>query len=122
MQFINQCVSGLNVGVLAQFDDQGLISARTTGRIIGVVSRVFQVQTSLDDPTLIDVAEITVGDWANNVILSGSASWKGCELYANGDKLSATVSGEIVARLVPKTLGQPQADFADGDLVTVIIL
>ena len=122
MQFINQCENGLSVGVLAQFNDQGLISARTTGRVIGVVSRVFQVQTSLDDPTLIDVAEITVGDWANNVILSGSASWQGCNLYANGDKLSATVSGEIIARLVPKTLGEPQADFEDGDLVTVIIL
>ena len=122
MQFINQCESGLNVGVLAQFNDQGLISARTTGRIIGVVSRVFQVQTSLDDPTLIDVAEITVGDWANNVILSGSASWRGCNLYANGDKLSATINGDVIARLIPKTLGQPQVDFADGDLVTVIIL
>ena len=56
------------------------------------------------------------------MILSGSASWQGCNLYANGDKLSATVSGEIIARLVPKTLGEPQADFEDGDLVTVIIL
>lgn len=122
MQFINECTSGLEVGMLAQFNNEGLIDARSSGRIIGIVSRLFQVQTSMDDPTLKNVAEITTHGYANNAILSGAASWKGCNLYANGSQLSATVSGDAVAVLIPKTLGESKVDYADGDRVTVVML
>ena len=122
MQFQNECVSSLQVGQLAQFNDQGLIDVRSTGRIIGIVSRVFQVQVSMDDPTLKNVAEITTHGYANDAMLSGSASWQGCNLYANGSQLSATVSGDAVAVLIPKTLGESKVDYADGDKVTVVML
>jgi len=121
MQFINECESNLNVGVLAQFNENGLIAERTDGRIIGIVSRVYQVQTSLDDPTLMNVAEVTSAGSCNNVILSGAASWQGCDLYANGAHVSAFVNGESIAVLVPKTLGEERIDFANGDLVTVVM-
>jgi hypothetical protein len=122
MQFINECIENLTVGVLAEFNDQGLIQARELGRVIGIVSRVYQVQVSEDDPTLKNVAEITTHGYANDAILSGSASWKGCDLYANGSLLTATEDGSPVAVLVPKTLGEDKIDFADGDRVTVIML
>jgi hypothetical protein len=122
MQFLNECVAGLQVGVLAQFDDQGLITARTTGRIIGIVSKVFESAVSMDDPTLMHIAEITTHGYCLNVILQGSASWQGSDLYANGDRLTATVNGSPIAQLMPKTLGQDKVDFADGDLVTVVMI
>lgn len=122
MQFINECTSGLEVGMLAQFNNEGLIDARSSGRIIGIVSRLFQVQTSMDDPTLKNVAEITTHGYANNAILSGAASWKDCNLYASGSSLSATIDGDAVAVLVPKTLGEQKVNFVDGDRVTVIML
>ena len=122
MQFINECVENLAVGVLAEFNDQGLIQAREAGRIIGIVSRVYQVQTSEDDPTLRNIAEITTHGFANEALLSGPASWKGCDLYANESLLTATENGSPVAVLIPKTLGENKVDFADGDRVTVIML
>jgi hypothetical protein len=121
MKFINKCVPDLQVGILAEFDNTGLISRRENGRIIGVVSKVYQTQASIDDPTLINIAEITVSGWVNNVILSGIASWKGCDLYANGEYLSATPNGEVIAKLIPKVFGEDQSDFTDGELVTVHI-
>jgi hypothetical protein len=122
MQFQNECVSGLQVGQLAQFNEEGKIEALNTGRLIGIVSRVFQVQVSDDDLTLISVAEITTHGVTNTAILSGSASWQGCDLYANGSNLSATVNGDVIAFLVPKTLGQEKTDFENGDQVTVVMI
>lgn len=121
MKFINECVTDLQVGVLAEFNTEGLISSRTNGRIIGIVSRVYQTQRSIDDETLINVAEVTATGWANNVLLSGSASWQGCDLYANSDRLSATPNGDVVAQLIPRTLGEAQVDFVDGETVTVVL-
>ena len=121
MQFINECEPNLNVGVLAQFNENGLIAERTDGRIIGIVSRVYQVQTSLDDPTLMNVAEVTSSGSCNNVILSGSASWQGCNLYASGAHVSAIVDDDSIGVLVPRTLGEDKVDFQSGDLVTVVM-
>lgn len=121
MKFINECVSNLQVGVLAEFNETGLISSRTNGRIIGIVSRVYQTQRSIDDETLINVAEVTATGWANNVLLSGSASWQGCDLYADGNRLSASPSGNVIAKLIPRTLGEAQVDFSDGESVTVVL-
>ena len=121
MKFINECVSNLQVGVLAEFNENGLISSRVNGRIIGIVSRVFQTQRSIDDPALINVAEVTTTGWANNVLLSGGASWQGCDLYANDDRLSATPNGDVIAQLIPRTLGEAQVDFVDGETVTVVL-
>tara|TARA_Y100001938_G_C8042484_1_gene406929 strand:+ start:330 stop:704 length:375 start_codon:yes stop_codon:yes gene_type:complete len=124
MQFINECVTNLNVGILAEFNNDGKIQGYTNSRIIGVISRVYQTELLNDDDTttVINVAEVTTAGWCNNVILSGSASWKGCELYANGNRLSSTINGDIIARLIPRTLGEEQLDFKDGDLVTVVVL
>lgn len=122
MKFINECEPNLNIGVLAQFNENGLIAERTDGRIIGIVSRVYQVQTSIDDTTLINVAEITSSGSCNNVILEGEASWSGCDLYANGGKVSAAVNGDPIAVLVPRTLGEERINFTNGNLVTVVIL
>lgn len=122
MQFQNECVSSLQIGQLAQFNNEGKIEALSTGRLIGIVSRLFEVQASMDNPTLISVAEITTHGVTNKAILSGSASWQGCELYADGSNLSATANGDVIAFLVPKTLGQEKTDFENGDQVTVVLL
>ena len=64
---------------------------------------------------------MTTTGWANNVLLSGSASWQGCNLYANGDRLSATQNGDVIAKLIPRTLGEAQVDFVDGESVTIVL-
>jgi len=126
MQFINECVSDLSVGILAQFDENGLICQRTNGRLLGIVTRVFQ--TNIEDEqgniSTVNVAEITTHGSCNNALLSGSASWQGCDLYASSDnsKLSATANGEPIAVLMPRFFGDAKTDFADGDTVTVVIL
>lgn len=125
MQFLNECVSGLSVGVLAEFDANGKIAQRSSGRIIGLVTKVFQTQKQVDADTVvtIDVAEITTHGATPHAVLSGAASWKGCDLYATSDgKLSATVNGDVIAMLIPRTLGEGQTDFADGNTVTVVML
>jgi len=125
MQFINECVSGLSVGVLAQFDDNGLIAQRSSGRLLGVVTRVFQTNIEDDqgNATTVNIAEITTQGSCNNAILSGSASWQGCNLYASSDgsKLSATVNGDVIAVLMPRFFGDAKADFVNDDRVTVVI-
>ena len=125
MQFINECVSGLSVGVLAQFDDNGLIAQRSSGRLLGVVTRVFQTNIEDDqgNATTVNIAEITYQGSCNNAILSGSASWQGCSLYASSDgsKLSATPNGDVIAVLMPRFFGDAKADFVNDDRVTVVI-
>lgn len=126
MQFINECVSGLSVGVLAQFDSNGLIAQRTNGRLLGIVTKVFE--TNIEDEqgniSTVNVAEITTHGSCNNAVLSGSASWQGCDLYASSDgsKLSATTNGDPIAVLMPRFFGDAKTDFADGSIVTVVIL
>lgn len=126
MQFINECVSGLSVGVLAQFDSNGLIAQRTNGRLLGIVTKVFE--TNIEDEqgniSTVNVAEITTHGSCNNAVLSGSASWQGCDLYASSDgsKLSATTNGEPIAVLMPRFFGDAKTDFVDGSIVTVVIL
>lgn len=126
MQFINECVSNLSVGVLAQFDSNGLIDKRTNGRLLGIVTRVFE--TNIEDEqgniSTVNIAEITTHGSCNNAVLSGSASWQGCELYpsTDGSKLSATANGSPIASLMPRFFGDAKTDFADGDTVTVVIL
>ena len=66
---------------IAQFNENGLIAERTDGRIIGIVSRVYQVQTSLDDPTLINVAEMTSAGSCNNVIPVWCCKLAGVVIY-----------------------------------------
>lgn len=125
MQFLNECVANLQVGVLAEFNSDGKIAQRSNGRIIGLVTKVFETQKQVDVDTVItiNVAEITVHGATPHAILSGSASWQGCDLYATNDgKLSATANGSVIATLVPRTLGEDQSDFADGDTVTVVVL
>ena len=125
MQFLNECISGLSVGVLAQFDSEGKIAQRSNGRIIGLVTRVFQTQKQIDVDTIvtINVAEITTHGATPYALLSGAASWQGCDLYATNDgKLSATSNGDVIAILMPRTLGEGQSDFLDGDVVTVVML
>lgn len=125
MQFLNECVSGLSVGVLAEFNSDGKLTQRSSGRIIGLVTKVFETQRQVDVDTVvtINVAEITTHGATPHAILSGSASWQGCNLYATSDgKLSATANGDVIALLIPRTLGEGQNDFVDGDAVTVVML
>jgi len=125
MQFINECVNNLSIGVLAQFDSDGLIAQRTNGRLLGIVTRVFQ--TNIEDEqgnvSTVNVAEITTHGSCNNAILSGSASWHGCNLYpsADGSKLSATANGEAIAVLMPRFFGDAKTDFVNDEVVTVVI-
>ena len=123
MQFLQKCVEGLSVGSLAQFNPDGLIEERSTGRIIGIISKLTQFdELQPDDSTLtVNVAEITMSGWCH-ALLAGSAPSSGSDLYAVGSKLSTSEAGDIVAKLVPRTLGETTEDFSDGDLVTVVIL
>ena len=125
MQFLNECVSDLTVGVLAEFNVEGKIAQRSTGRIIGLVTRRFQTHQQIDIDTIvtIDVAEITIHGSTPYAIISGNAPWQGADLYATNDgRLSATENGAVIAQLVPRCLGDEQIDFSDGDTVTVVML
>lgn len=123
MQFLQKCVAGLSVGSLAQFNSDGLIEERSTGRIIGIISKLTQFEELQPDDSVIivDVAEITTHGFCS-AVLSGSASWQGADLYADGSKLSANGTGSPIAVLIPRTLGEPSADFSDGDTVIVVML
>ena len=125
MKFIQECDPALTVGVLAQFNSvTNLLEIYSTGRIVGLVTKVFTTNILNPDDTTseVSVAEITTHGESNVAVLSGSASWKGCELYANSDgHLSALVNGESIAILIPRHFGEDKVDFIDGEVVNVVM-
>lgn len=125
MKFINECVNDLSVGVLAQFNDAGLIAQRSNGRLLGIVTRVFttNIEDDQGNASTVNIAEITTQGSCNNAILSGSATWQGCNLYASSDgsRLSSTVNGDVLAVLMPRFFGDAKTDFVNDELVTVVI-
>jgi len=122
MKFINECSTNLQLGQLAQFNEQGLIDTLAAGRRIGLCTSIKTVSVS-DDVTTTEllVAEIATSG-AATISLSESASWQGCELYQNGSELSTIQSGPPVAYVIPKGLGDEKIDYIAGDLISIVML
>lgn len=123
MKVVLKRTSAVQDGELVQMGANNVVESRTTGAPLGIAlnCRTIQVQNSPDDPIeTYDVCDVAI-DGDCRALLSGSASSAGGALYATSSgRLSATVSGDVVARLAPRAMSDT-TDYAEGEMVNVII-
>ena len=113
----------LNVedGCIVELGENNIVTLRNTGVVLGVASncRTVDVDDLSSDITTHYICDVTIsGDCIAR--LHDTASKSGCDLYATKDgKLTASVSGDIVARLAPRAY--PRDDDFVEEHVSVVI-
>ena len=115
--------SAVTNGAVVQLGASNVVEPRSTGDVLGVAlgCRTITVQDGPDDPveTLL-LCEVSMHCDAQ-ATLSGSASASGGAIYATADgKVTTTASGSVIGKLCPKALSET-TDYADGDLVNVVL-
>jgi len=115
-------VAGLSNGQLVQLNASNVAEPLSSGNLLGVAEncRTVDVQETPESPIeTLDVCEVVI-DGACQAILSGSAPAVGGHIYASGDRVTITASGEKIGRLIPRGWSDTTA-FTDGESVTIFI-
>ena len=123
MKILLQCDDSVKNGALVELGSDNIVKLRTTSSPLGVASncRSVNVQDSPNsDSVTYLVCDVTINGGCL-ALLSGSAPAMGGKLYATNDgHLSATISGDYVAILAPRSFPRVH-DYVDGELVSVVI-
>ena len=109
-------------GALVQISNTNVAEPFSGGVLGGVATncRTVEMQDTPESPVeTVVVCEVVI-DGACQATLSGSAPAEGGYLYADGARVSLTVSGERIGRLLPRGWSD-LTPYSDGELVTCLI-
>lgn len=114
--------ASLTNGQLVETNSLNIANTLSSGELLGISEncRTVNIQETPESPIeTVDVCEVVI-DGACQAILSGSAPAIGGLIYRSGHRVSTTVNGSPIGRLIPRGWSDT-TNFTDGETVTVFI-